>query len=77
MNPLTKDQMNKLQAIGFDDLMRKVNEIVNHLNKKPIDNLKRPEDTFNETAEAIFDADTLYDAKEILFDYVKGLKSGD
>ena len=62
INPLKQREYNLLKDTGHQDLADKVNEIVNHINKKPIDNLKRPEDTFNETAEAIFDADTLYDA---------------
>jgi hypothetical protein len=73
MNPLKNKQYDLLKEIGCEDLARKVNEIVNHLNKGE-NATESKKNNFDDVAEAIFEADTLYDAKEILYNYVKKIK---
>lgn len=67
MNPLKQKQYNLLKEIGCQDLADKVQEIVKELNKA---SQKEKTPTIDEVAEAVFESDTLFDAKEIMFDYV-------
>jgi hypothetical protein len=82
MNPLQKEQYETLKSINCEDAARKINELVREMNKKPeyipetnyFNSDAKFDDGMRNAAKAIHNADTLYDAKEILFDYVKKIK---
>ena len=53
MNPLKQNQTNLLNQIGCDDLARKINEIVEHLNFLEID--RETDEIVNSCREDTFD----------------------
>ena len=73
MNPLKRQQQELLERIGCSDLARKVDELVREFNK-----IEKPTETnvrSDAIAHQIYNADTFYDAEQILKDYIKKLKS--